>query len=1057
MLTPSQQLIDVSVHQRNHILTLLQDPIRYRQHRPAVDCRQYTPRIVPSYNNTPFTDATQASRIRAMIAFLADANAPTFTPITSDDLVIILDSGCTIAMTPDIDDFIDGTYKPQQHTVGGIASGLQTEGVGQVLWKLTDTNGKLVDMNITAIHVPGLPCRLLPPQQLGSMPPQQLGNLSSSMLPNGAWIGGGRAAKVVFNNRIIEFAYDPDTNLPTKKMNQGCTKYCTFVATTTKDNTNLSASQKLLLRIHHRNSHGLMKDIQQWAKDGLFNIPIDVSRCTIPICAACQFSTAKKRTKNAGTIGKGTLAPGDFVSVDTMIAGIPGYIPFTCGRASARRYTSTNLWVDHSSKYLWLDHQEAPNSANALQSKIKFETFAEKYGRTIKHIHSDNGIYTAKSFVDHCDGKRQKHTLCGVGAHHQNGSVERYIGHLTGKARTMLLHSMQHWPLEVSAAFWPFAFNYAKCVHNFTRRRGESKSPFELFTDETPPIKPSDFRVFGCPAFVLSNEMQDGKATHKFSKARSYMGVFVGLSPAHAGSVPLIFNPSTKLVSPQYHVIFDEGFETSTSTNTAELQQLVQAQLSKIGTDSSDEWIFSDEFDNDQSRHFFDASWDLLGIEEDLHERKKTVKHTLARAIQKNSVLRKKLGLSKGHEGGQPARKDSTIPATESSPLHPSNTTSIQQSNQPSRGVTLITADRHVWQRTNKHKKRKRSLPPEGATTTIIEETTTTSSSEGDLHSSSIDAGSLKVSNLPSQDPDTSSVLPTDAEDGIIDLHRNLPTDDSALNADSSFPAIISQLAANSDPNLRETINSFAALFAEISDKTTDCDTEDDVSFEDICTLLDERHVIDDCVTFDGTYGDFLDPFAFAAAAKGNNPDVLTRSAMLKTDDCAEFLKVEEKELKGLEDFGVFEYFPISSIPDHRRRRLLNAIWSYRRKRRPDGTLLKYKSRMCADGSQQQDGIDFSLDDLYSPVVQWSTVRLTLLLANLLGLESRQIDYIQAFPQAPLEEDVYMRIPDGWRYDKATDKLQQSDDPRDKDKSHCIKLKRNLYGVRQASKNFLQF
>ena len=76
----------------------------------------------------------------------------------------------------------------------------------------------------------------------------------------------------------------------------------------------------------------------------------------------------------------------------------------------------------------------------------------------------------------------------------------------------------------------------------------------------------------------------------------------------------------------------------------------------------------------------------------------------------------------------------------------------------------------------------------------------------------------------------------------------------------------------------------------------------------------------------------------------------------------------------GLEDFGVFEYLKIANIPQARRSKLLNAIWSYRRKRRPDGTLLKYKSRICADGSQQRDGINYFADNIYSPVVQWSTV-----------------------------------------------------------------------------------
>jgi hypothetical protein len=36
-----------------------------------------------------------------------------FNPITLDDDVVILDSGCSIALTPDLSDFIDGTYAVQ--------------------------------------------------------------------------------------------------------------------------------------------------------------------------------------------------------------------------------------------------------------------------------------------------------------------------------------------------------------------------------------------------------------------------------------------------------------------------------------------------------------------------------------------------------------------------------------------------------------------------------------------------------------------------------------------------------------------------------------------------------------------------------------------------------------------------------------------------------------------------------------------------------------------------------------------------------------------------------
>ena len=40
------------------------------------------------------------------------------------------------------------------------------------------------------------------------------------------------------------------------------------------------------------------------------------------------------------------------------------------------------------------------------------------------------------------------------------------------------------------------------------------------------------------------------------------MGIYVGHSPAHSGSVELVLNPKTGLVSPQYHVVYDDQFST---------------------------------------------------------------------------------------------------------------------------------------------------------------------------------------------------------------------------------------------------------------------------------------------------------------------------------------------------------------------------------------------------------------------------------------------------------------------------------------------------------------
>ena len=87
------------------------------------------------------------------------------------------------------------------------------------------------------------------------------------------------------------------------------------------------------------------------------------------------------------------------------------------------------------------------------------------------------------------------------------------------------------------------------------------------------------------------------------------------------------------------------------------------------------------------------------------------------------------------------------------------------------------------------------------------------------------------------------------------------------------------------------------------------------------------------------------------------------------------------------------------------------AIWSFKRKRFPDGTLNKHKARLCAHGGQQTWGLDYW--DTYAPIVTWASVCLLLIVAKIHGLQSKSIDFILAFPQADLDVPVYMELPAG--------------------------------------------
>ena len=60
------------------------------------------------------------------------------------------------------------------------------------------------------------------------------------------------------------------------------------------------------------------------------------------------------------------------------------------------------------------------------------------------------------------------------------------------------------------------------------------------------------------------------------------------------------------------------------------------------------------------------------------------------------------------------------------------------------------------------------------------------------------------------------------------------------------------------------------------------------------------------------------------------------------------------------------------------------AIWSFKRKRYPDGSLNKHKARLCAHGGQKTWGKDYW--DTYAPVVTWASVRLLLIIAKIHNL-----------------------------------------------------------------------
>ncbi len=182
-------------------------------------------------------------------------------------------------------------------------------------------------------------------------------------------------------------------------------------------------------------------------------------------------------------------------------------------------------------------------------------------------------------------------------------------------------------------------------------------------------------------------------------------------------------------------------------------------------------------------------------------------------------------------------------------------------------------------------------------------------------------------------------------------------------------------------------------------------------------------------------------------AAQANAADNPTWTEAMNGPEQAGYWEACNKEIDTLRDKDAWD-----EVLREEWMNVLPSTWAFKCKRFPDGMVRKLKARFCARGDKQIEGVDYF--DTFAPVVNWTTVRLMLILSIILGLATKQVDYTAAFVHAPIDKDpdwdslseeerrrrgVYVAMPQGFS-----------------EQGKCLKLKRSLYRLKQAPRNFFQ-
>jgi Reverse transcriptase (RNA-dependent DNA polymerase) len=169
---------------------------------------------------------------------------------------------------------------------------------------------------------------------------------------------------------------------------------------------------------------------------------------------------------------------------------------------------------------------------------------------------------------------------------------------------------------------------------------------------------------------------------------------------------------------------------------------------------------------------------------------------------------------------------------------------------------------------------------------------------------------------------------------------------------------------------------------------------------------------------------------AFKTSCHDGEPNSYAEAMTRPEEERKLWHKAALDELQALIENGTFD---LVQLPPGRK--AIGSRWVFKVKKNADGSIERLKGRLVAQGFSQRPGFDFT--ETFAPTPKWAALRAILALAALEDLHLESVDISSAFLNGKLEEEVYMRQPEGFV---------------EKGKDWVWRLQKSLYGLKQAGR-----